>query len=470
MTGCDVLIVGGGTAGCVLATRLSENRNRSVCLLEAGPDYGPLEGGRWPADILDASRLTFAHDWGAGGEDERSFGARVIGGSSTQNACVIVRGSPNDYDEWGPAWRYEEFAPYLDRAAAAFGTAKANTTSPAPSHTAFIHAAHAAGFPILDDPNDPRQPVGVAPYPANVVDGMRRNAAIAYLDGARARSNLTVVDDVLVDRVTFDGRRATGVISADGREFRAATIVLSAGAYFSPAILLRSGIGPAAELERLGLPVIAALPVGERLLDHCGTDISWTLTGEAAKTTHEHVLQHSLFQSHVVVKAASSSCPPGTWDLHLISWLSCLDDDYVVSVAVFHMKPLSSGRLRLRTTDPGALPLVERRFLSDSRDTRSIVEGIELARTIAATEPLAHLIAEEQEPAELDLEEYVRETTRTYFHPAGTCPIGAVVDENGRVLGIDGLVVADASIMPTIPRANTNLTTAAIAERLSESI
>lgn len=286
----------------------------------------------------------------------------------------------------------------------------------------------------------------------------------------RARSNLAVVDNVLIDRVTFDGRRATGVISADGREFRAATIVLAAGAYFSPAILVRSGIGPAAELDRLGLSVVAALPVGERLLDHCGTDISWTLTEEAARATHEHVLKHSLFQSHVVLKASSSACPPGTWDLHLVSWLSHPAEDYVVSVAVFHMKPASTGRLRLSTTDPGALPLVERRFLSDSRDRQAIVEGIKLARTVASTEPLAHLIAEEQEPAELDLEDYVRETTRTYFHPVGTCPIGAVVDTHGRVLGVEGLVVADASIMPTIPRANTNLTTAAIAERLSESI
>lgn len=199
----DVIVVGGGTAGCVLAARLSENPERRVVLLEAGPDYGPLEAGRWPADILDAGAIAETHDWGPGGEDGRTLGGRVLGGSSAVNACIVVRGTPADYDEWGPEWSYERFRPYLDRAEVSLGTSPANTDTPAPFHLAFIDAARETG---LD----------VAAFAANVVDGRRWNAALAYLEPARGRPNLEIVGDALVDRVLFEGTRATGVICADG--------------------------------------------------------------------------------------------------------------------------------------------------------------------------------------------------------------------------------------------------------------
>ena len=305
--GYDVVVVGAGTAGCVLAARLSEESERTVCLLEAGPDYGLRAEGRWPADILDPRALAFSHDWGVGGEDARSLGARIVGGSSAHNACMVIWGAPSDYDEWGGEWSFASFAPYLDRATAGLCTTGANTDRPAPPHDAFVEAARQAGLQLLDAPNDPAQPVGVARLPANVVGGVRWSAAFSYLEPARGRANLTVLGDTLVDRLLLEGERCVGVQTADGQRIEAATVVLAAGAYFSPAILMRSGVGPASELRRLGIEPVADLPVGERLLDHHGTSLGWEPTAalDGACAAHESSTG-PLFEPHAFVKAASS--------------------------------------------------------------------------------------------------------------------------------------------------------------------
>jgi choline dehydrogenase len=468
----DVVVVGGGTAGCVLAARLSEDPARSVCLVEAGPDYGPYEDGGWPAEILDARALPTTNLWGGSGDDTRTLGGRLLGGSSAVNACAVLQGSRGDYDEWGEEWSYERFAPFLDLARTTLRTARANTEEPGPFHRAFVEAATAAGFPLLSDPNDPAQPVGVAPYPANVVDGTRWNTGLAYLAPARARANLIVEAETTVDRVLLEAARASGVVTADGRRFEAETVVLSAGAYFSAAILCRSGIGPESELGSLAVPVVAALPVGDRLLDHHGVDVAWRPTSRLDSSAGEHEREHGLFTSHVVLKAAGSRCEPGSWDLHLLTWLDAAQvaGRYDAYALVFHMKPLSTGRVRLRSTNPHEPPAVERGYLSRREDLETLVDGIELARRIGSTDSLRKLLAKEAHPGSVDPERYVRETVRNYFHPAGTCPIGEVVDANGRVLGVENLVVADASIMPTIPRANTNLTVAAVAEKLARTL
>jgi choline dehydrogenase len=179
-----------------------------------------------------------------------------------------------------------------------------------------------------------------------------------------------------------------------------------------------------------------------------------------------------LFEAHSVVKAASTRCAAGSWDLHLLPWIypTGVGERYEASAIVFHMKPMSSGRVGLRSTDPHEAPFVERGFLSEEGDLAPLLEGIELVRAIAATEPLEDLLDGEAHPGQVEPERYVRETIRSYFHPAGTCPLGRVVDTHGRVFGIEGVYVADASFMPTIPRANTNLTTAAIAERIAETL
>jgi choline dehydrogenase len=467
----DVVVVGGGTAGCVLAARLSESPGRTVCLLEAGPDYGALTCGRWPEDVLDARSLSFSHSWGTGGEDERSLGGRLLGGSSAANACMVVSGSPADYDEWGPEWSYEAFRPYLERAKAGLRTAASNTTHPAPFHLRFLEAAQAVGIPLVDV-DDPEVPVGAGPFPANVVDGRRWNAALAYLDPARDRKHLEIVGDTLVDRVLVENRRAVAALTADGRRIEAGTVIVAAGAYFTPAILMRSGIGPEAELRSHGIDVVEDLPVGERLLDHCGMGTAWAPSAVLDAETEAHERAHGLFEPHTVAKVASSRCPDGTWDTHLVSWAGRTETrgHYEPQILVFHMKPLSVGRVRLRSAEPTDLPLVERGFLRVDDDVRVLVEGIEIARAIAAAEPLGPLLGEELRPGGQDLERFVRDSVRNYFHPAGTCPLGAVLDPDARVLGVDGLLVADASLMPTIPRANTNLTTAAIAERVAAGL
>jgi choline dehydrogenase len=469
----DVAVVGGGTAGCVLAARLSENGERRVCLIEAGPDYGHRSEARWPDDLLDPRSITFTHDWGTGGEDDRSLGARVIGGCSVHNACMALAGTAADYDEWGADWSYERIAPYLDRARTMLRVGSANTPDPAPFHAAFVEAATVLGLSFLDDADDLARPTGVARLPANVVDGVRWSTPLAYLDDARSRTNLTIVAQTPVDRVALEGTRAVGAITATGERIEAAVVVLAAGAYLTPAILLRSGLGPEEELARHGIPLVEALPVGEALLDHHGTGIRWSGTKVLDRETADHVARTGpLFRPHAFVKAASGACAPNAWDLHVLSWASPADDGggYEASMSVFHMKPGSAGRVRLRSRDPAELPVVERGFLGDPGDLATVVEGLELARELAAQEPLARFLGSEREPGAEELSAYATGTMRSYFHPAGTCGMGRVVDTHGRVLGVEGLVVADASVMPTIPRANTNLTTVAIAERLAETI
>ena len=466
--GYDVVIVGGGTAGCVLAARLSENPDRSVCLVEAGRDYGPLAEGRWPAEIVDSRDVVFTHAWERGADDGRILGGKILGGSSAVNACVVLAGAPGDYDEWGDRWSYADLLPFLEQAKATLRT-QDQSGELTPFHAAFLAAAEGAGFERLADPSDPASPVGAAPTPQNVHHGRRWSAALAYLEDARPRPNLTIVGDTLVDRVLLDCSRATGVSTSEGHRFDAGLVVLAAGAYFSPAILMRSGIGPRAELEALGIDIVEDLPVGQGLLDHCGTDVAFELSATGNELVAGHVEAGGSLDTHAVLKAASTSCERGSWDLHLLPWLAAgeREQEYHAAVLVFHMKPLSTGRVGLRSTDPNDVPLVVRGFLTRDEDLVPIVEGIELARRIAATEPLGAMRGAELLPGERDLVGYVRESVRNYFHPAGTCPLGRVVDTHACVFGIDGLHVADASFMPTIPRANTNLTTAGIAERIA---
>ena len=186
-----------------------------MCLLEAGPDYGPFADGRWPTEILDASALPATHTWPAA--DGRILGGRILGGSSSVNACMVVSGSTADYDEWGEDWTFEDLRPHLERAGERLRASAPSASGPTVFQDAFADAAGVSGLPRLIDVNDQASPLGVARSPRNVVDGMRWNAAFAYLDDARTRPNLTVVADTLVDRVVLDGTRATGVVSAEGR-------------------------------------------------------------------------------------------------------------------------------------------------------------------------------------------------------------------------------------------------------------
>jgi choline dehydrogenase len=313
-----------------------------------------------------------------------------------------------------------------------------------PWHAAFVAAA----------------PEDAILHPVNAVGTVRWNAAFAYLDPARGRANLTVLSDTLVDRVLLAGDRAVGVATSAG-ELRAQTVVLAAGAYGSPGILLRSGIGPEREL-----------PVGQGLRDHVGVGFSFEGTERLQRETGEFERSHPLFMAQVTVALASRACSPGLRDLFFFPGLDPPGEQgYEASVGVFAMKPESRGSVRLTSRDPRAPLAIDHGFLSEPRDADVLAEGVERLRRLTGGHPICSYAGRETRPGrDVDALTHVRETARGFFHPVATCAIGQVVDGGGRVYGLDGLYVADASIMPTIPRANTNLSTLALAERLAERI
>jgi choline dehydrogenase len=435
------LVVGGGSAGCVIAARLSE-AGRVVGLVEAGPDYGPYADGRWPRDILDARRLALSHAWETDREDRSQLRARIIGGCSSHNACIALPGAPADYDEWGHGWSHATIAPYLRRAERELRVRRFADDELSPWPLAFAAAAGADA--IL--------------HPVNAVGTVRWNAALAYLDGARERENLTIVGDTLVDRVLLSGDRAVGVATTGG-ELRAERVVVSAGAYGTPGILLRSDIGAS-----------RGLPVGEGLVDHVGVGLGFEPSERLARETAAFERSLPLFMGQVTVEVRTSACPEGVCDVFLFPAVDPLGDGaYEISAAAFAMKPASRGSVRLLARDPRAPLAIDHGFLSDSRDVDVLVEGVEALRALVATEAICAYAAREIRPGRhVAPRDHVLASARGFFHPVATCAIGRVVDGEGRVLGLEGLRIADASIIPTIPRANTNLTVIALAERLAE--
>jgi choline dehydrogenase len=439
----DVLVVGGGSAGCVLAARLAES-GRRVGLIEAGPDYGAYGHGRWPEDMLDARQLAFSHAWETDRDDRSQLRARIMGGCSAHNACVMLAGAPADYDEWGHGWSHDAIEPYLRRAERRMRVRRLATEELSPWHRAFVEAWGDAA----------------TVHPVNAVGTVRWNTAFAYLDPVRAHENLSIVADTLVDRVLLDGDRAIGVATAGG-EVQARTVVLAAGAYGSPGILLRSGVGS----ER-------GLPVGDGLIDHVGVGLGYAGTDRMQRDVAAFECAHPVFMAQVTIAMSSSVCAPGLSDLF---FFPALDPSgpygYEVSVGVFAMKPASRGSVRLNASDPRAPLHVDHSFLSHPDDASVLAEGVERLRQIAADDALVRYAGAETRPGpEVEARTHVRTTARGFFHPVGTCAIGHVVDGCGRVYGLDGLVVADASIMPTIPRANTNLSTIALAERIADNL
>jgi choline dehydrogenase len=354
----------------------------------------------------------------------------VIGGCSAHNACVVLEGTPEDYDEWGPGWTSAELRPYLDRARRELRTRVFDLDELSPWHRAF--AEECGDHAIVHE--------------VNAVGQVRWNAAFAYLDPARGRPNVTILGDTLVDRVVpGEGR----VVTSRG-ELGARTVVLAASAYGTPGILLRSGVGPGLTLD---------LPVGEGLADHAGVGFGWEPTELAVEELDRFAERHAVYMAQVTVRASDG-------DVFLFP---ALDPGWEISGAVFAMKPFSRGRVTLTSADPEAPLRIEHGFLTDERDVVTLVAGVETLRTLVASPALRRYAARELRPGpRVPAEAHVRASARGFFHPVATCAIDRVVDREGRVLGLDDLYVADASIMPTIPRANTNLTTAAIAERVAE--
>lgn len=489
----DTIIVGGGTSGAALAGLLARDTDRAVLLLEAGPDYGPLAEGGWPAPLLDARRLPEGHDWGFSGLAHRAQAgpvpfarARVIGGCSAHNGCVALLGHRRDYDGWAErgnqGWDWASVAPAFARARAALRVRLVADEDLTPFHAAALDGATAIGIPRVRDLNDPDQDEGAAAAAVNIWDGVRWNSALAYLDPVRSRRNLTVCGDAPVERVEVRGGRATAVwarVGGERRRVAAGRIALAGGAYGSPALLLRSGIGPADDLRRLGIPVARDLPgVGRGLADHPMVPLRFR--GSAAlDAAMARAATGWLPDEQVLIKARSGRCREA-FDLHLygVSAAPAAGAAWDYTLWVAAVCPTSAGTLTLASADPDAPPILDHGYLShpDGADLDVLLDGIALARAIAAGAPGGALTEVGSSAGLADraaLAAFVERSVGYYYHPACSCRMGpaddplAVVDRRGRVRGVDDLFVCDASIFPTLMRANTNLPAAMVAEHLA---
>lgn len=493
----DVVIVGAGPAGCVLAHRLTEDARRTVALIEAGPDYGP-DPAAWPAELRDSTSVwTESHPWGYANvarEDEAALSlprARLVGGTSTVNGCIWLRGSAADYDGWAalgnPGWSFADLLPCFRRAESdpcggplhgdrgPVPVSRAPTSSWTPADRAFVAAAKTLGIPLVDDLNgDSVQSPGVGPTPKNVADGMRMNAAFTYLAPVQDRANLTVIAETPVDRAVIESGRAVAVRTIEGRIIRGEEIVVCGGAYGSPAILLRSGIGPPNHLRDLGLPVVADLPgVGANLLDH---PLVNGLMEAAIAPGHEPLGRTFM---PLMIKARSRQVSDEI-DLHIYQGQS-LDDGlgaWILWLSVSLQYARSRGTVRLTSADPTAPLQIDHAHLSDPTDLEALCDGVELANRLVGAAPLAGIITPIPERTlrwkhRDDLRATVKRQVGTTFHPSSSCRMGpandplAVVDHRGRVHGVAHLRVVDASILPTGPRCNVHFPTIAVAEKVA---
>ena len=486
----DVVVVGAGAAGCVVAARLAASGSRSVVLLEAGPDLRANP----PEAVRDGWNMTSEFDWGYTSEPDQFEVVRnlrrvkLVGGTSSITRFAL-RGQPGDFDEWeargNPGWGFADVLPYLRQieADADFGQRPWHgDEGPIPVdryleiertevHAAALRALETAGFPRVEDHNEPGA-VGVGPMPMSSSNGVRATTAERYLPIGETPASLAIRPNSEVADLTFDGTRVTGVRLVDGMVIAASRVVLSAGVYGSPPILMRSGIGPAQHLRSVGIPVRVDLPgVGENLGDHPVVDLDWGYSGPARETP----LLHSVATWHSA--ATSNAGPPD-----LMVWLGDPDPPDAppqLPVSILLLKPLSRGRVRLRSADPREAPRIELPNLREPSDLERLAEGYRRARDIAEDPALRRLCTEPLPPALRDRDELldgVRRAARSIPHVVGTCAMGPsaddghVVDAAGRVHGTQGLFVVDASIMPTVPSGFSHLPTIMIAERLSEQI
>jgi len=521
----DYVIVGGGSAGCVLAARLSEDPARSVLLLEAGPDYPE---SLLPADLLDGTHgpSTDGHDWGLAGwsgpdgHDLALARGRVTGGCSAVNATFALRGAPADYDAWAalgnPGWAFADVLPYfkrlenfVDGESALRGAGGpidiVHVTERPPIARAFIEAARQAGFRENPDYNAEDQE-GFGYYQVNQRNGRRWSAADAYLRPAFGRRNLDVRTHSHVQRIDFEGRCATGVTFRIGSEIRHVNahreVILAAGSVQTPHLLELSGVGNPSALKAAGLEVLHPLAgVGENYIDHFATRMSWRVKqavtlNEASRgwrlgvavgrylLTHKGILSlgTGLVGGFVKTRAELDSPDVQYFFMHA-SYANAadrrLDREPGMTIGVTQLRPRSRGSIHARSPDPDAPPAMRPNFLSAPGDAETLVEGMRIARRIIEQHAMDRFRAYEMNPgptvtsdeAWLD---FARRNGQTIYHAIGTCRMGSdpatSVAPRLKVRGLEGLRVVDASIMPTITSGNTNSPTIMIAEKASDLI
>ena len=509
----DYVVVGAGSAGCVVAARLSEDPDVTVALVEAGAEDTQPEI-RIPAAFPALFKSSW--DWDLLGEPEPGLDnrrlylprGRMLGGCSSINAMIYVRGNRGDYDGWAAAgcdgWSYDEVLPYFrrsednERGEDAFhgsgGPMRvADSRSMHPLVDTMLEAARLAGHEHNPDFNGARQE-GVGRFQLTQRDGLRWSTADAFLRPALERPNLSVIPRAMATRIRFDGARATGIeLSRDGRldHLRAEReLILSAGAYHSPVLLMLSGIGPEDQLRPLGIKIREVLPVGEGLQDHCMAQVNYLTDAQSLFTaaTPENVallesegrgpLTSNIPEAAGFFRTRAGLDAPDV-EFHFAPSLffdegltAPSDHGYCFGPVVIH--PTCRGRVMLRAPLPDSKPRVLCNFLTTEEDRRSMIDGMRIALEIARQEPLRTVqrapFRVPDSDSDEDLLAFARRAGQSVYHPTSTCAMGAVVDAELRVYGVDGLRVVDASVMPRITRANTNAPTIMIAERASDLI